>query len=231
MIGLPNSRRITITNECYWRPRAFTRLTKLSTPSCSSSCSPRMTHAFARSRRDWVGRWNSRLEDPLKLLRSCIQDEHPRVRLEAIVACSYVPHAKAMEVAATAADQTRDRFIDYALKLCVQALKPHWAPALARGEFDFGEAPERLRLVLKLDGTKDSAQFVRQLTTTSGLSEESREGLFALLAGLGTPNDLQYVMNHSNRSPAVLRELVTVAEVHNASPGRRARCYTAAVVV
>ena len=140
------------------------------------------------------------------------------MRLETIVACSYVRDAKAMEVAALAADQEVDRHLQYTMKLCVQALKPYWAPALARGEFDFGTSPERLRWVLELDDTKDSAKFIRQLATTSGIASGAREGLLALLAGLGTPADLQFVMQESSLSPAVLRELVTVADVHKRRP-------------
>ncbi|MGI9470682.1 MAG: DUF7133 domain-containing protein, partial [Rubripirellula sp.] len=165
-----------------------------------------------------VGRWNSRLENPLELLHQCIQDEHPRVRLEAIVACSHVSDAEAMEVAAMAADQTRDHYLNYAMKLCVKELKPYWAPALAQGEFDFGTSPERLRWVLELDGTKDSAKFVRQLATTPGISVDAREGLFVLLVGMGTPADLQFVMQNSKLSSAILREFVSVAEVHKRQP-------------
>ena len=165
-----------------------------------------------------VGRWNSRLDSPLELLRQCVQDEHPRVRLEAVVACSHIQDVKAMEVASMAADRPRDHYLNYAMKLCVTELKPYWAPALARGEFDFGRSPERLRWILELDGTKDSAQFVRQLASTTGISEEAREGLLSLLAGLGTSSDLQFIMNNSIHSPAVLRELVAVAEVHKRRP-------------
>src|SRR5258706_114468 len=66
-----------------------------------------------------VGAWADRLAEPLKLLRERIHDEHPRVRLEAVVACSYVPSSGAIEVATEALDRPRDRFIDYALGNCV----------------------------------------------------------------------------------------------------------------
>ncbi len=179
-----------------------------------TSDDPRVRAIGAR----FIGRWHLRLENPLELLRKSIQDEHPRVRLEAIIAASYMKSANAMEVAAMAQDQPRDRFINYALKLCVQALKPYWQPALAQGKFDFGESPERLQMVLELDGTSDSAKFIGELTRIKGLSEESREGLLAMLAGLGKPSDLQYVMDHSRLSPVVLQSLVTAAEVYKIRP-------------
>ena len=165
-----------------------------------------------------VGRWHGRLDNASEVLRKCIQDEHPRVRLETIVSCGNMSNADAIEIAATAADQPRDHYLDYAMKLCVKKLKPYWSVALAKGEFDFGESPERLKWVLELDGTKDSAQFIRQLATAAGISEEARERLLALLAGLGAPDDLQFVLENSNHSPSVLRELVNAADVHKRRP-------------
>lgn len=85
-----------------------------------------------------VGAWADRLPDPLGLLTKCIRDEHPRVRLEAIVALSYVEKPEAVEVAALALDAPRDRFIDYSLAQCVRALKPQWAKPLAEKKLDFG---------------------------------------------------------------------------------------------
>jgi mono/diheme cytochrome c family protein len=78
-----------------------------------------------------VGAWADRLLDPLSLLRERIRDPHPRVRLEAIVACSYIPRAEAVETAIQALDSPRDQFIDYALNQTVRGLRPNWARAFA----------------------------------------------------------------------------------------------------
>src|SRR5262245_25151973 len=68
-----------------------------------------------------VGPWADRLPDPLALLRPLVQDENARVRLQAVVAATYVARAEAMEVAALAADFPTDRFLDYALNQAVFA--------------------------------------------------------------------------------------------------------------
>jgi glucose/arabinose dehydrogenase/mono/diheme cytochrome c family protein len=96
-----------------------------------------------------IGDWAGRLPDPLALLRPRIHDEHPRVRLEAIVACSYVPSPRAIELATEALDHPRDRFIDYALGNCVRALRPHWQPALDAKQLAFGSNDARLAFVLE----------------------------------------------------------------------------------
>ena len=96
-----------------------------------------------------VGAWAERLPDALALLRERIRDEHPRVRLEAIVACSYVPSPRAIEVATEAMDKPRDRFIDYALGNCVRALRAQWQPALDAKQLTFGSNDTHIAFVLE----------------------------------------------------------------------------------
>src|SRR5439155_1021918 len=99
----------------------------------------RLCHAIDPGARAYaagvVGAWADRLPDPLALLRPLVQDEHPRVRLQAVVACTYVPKAEAMEVAAIAADFPTEGFLAYALNQAVFALKPYWLPAFKVGEW------------------------------------------------------------------------------------------------
>src|ERR1044071_5948549 len=49
-----------------------------------------------------AGLWADRLPDALPLLRALAADENPRVRLQAVVACTHVPRPEAMEAAAIA---------------------------------------------------------------------------------------------------------------------------------
>ena len=84
-----------------------------------------------------IGAWADVLTNALELLRERVGDSHPRVRLEAIVACSFVSQPQAVTVAAGALDSARDPFIDYALAQSVRALRPQWGMALARGSLVF----------------------------------------------------------------------------------------------
>src|SRR6185295_11942557 len=45
-----------------------------------------------------VGAWAGKLPEAMKLLHTCARDEHPRVRLEAVVAASYLPQPEAVEI-------------------------------------------------------------------------------------------------------------------------------------
>ncbi len=64
--------------------------------------------------------WRDRVNDPLALLEVQVKDEHPRVRLEAVRACSFFPTAKAAEVALAVLDKEADpNKPDYYIKYCL----------------------------------------------------------------------------------------------------------------
>jgi glucose/arabinose dehydrogenase len=64
--------------------------------------------------------WRDRVKDPLALLEIQVQDENPRVRLEAVRACSFFKTAKAAEVALAVLDKEADpNKPDYYIKYCL----------------------------------------------------------------------------------------------------------------
>jgi putative membrane-bound dehydrogenase-like protein len=89
-----------------------------------------------------AGMWAERLPNTLQLLRERVQDENPRVRLEAVIAASYVPKPEAVEVVAAAVDRPRDPFLDYAMRQSARALQPRWAAAFAANRLNPGSAAQ-----------------------------------------------------------------------------------------
>jgi len=64
--------------------------------------------------------WRDRVKDPLALLEVQAQDESPRVRLEAVRACSFFKTAKAAEIALLVLDkETNPDQPDYYIKYCL----------------------------------------------------------------------------------------------------------------
>lgn len=64
--------------------------------------------------------WRDRVNDPLALLEVQVKDEHPRVRLEAVRACSFFKTPKAAEVALAVLDKEADPDKpDYYIKYCL----------------------------------------------------------------------------------------------------------------
>jgi glucose/arabinose dehydrogenase len=60
--------------------------------------------------------WRDRLPDPLELLRAQVNDEHPRVRLEAVRALSFFRSEAAREVAVESLVHEQDYYLKYALE-------------------------------------------------------------------------------------------------------------------
>lgn len=144
-----------------------------------------------------VGSWNDRLPDALALLAERAADDHPRVRLEAVVAASYVPDAKAVEVASIVVDRPMDRFLNHALIQAVHALKVHWKPAFDAGALTFGGRAERLQFVLKADGSKDVLARLVSLLKSGQLSDETRGNALVLLASIGGADELSLVLTEA----------------------------------
>ncbi|HVR85600.1 MAG TPA: PVC-type heme-binding CxxCH protein, partial [Planctomycetota bacterium] len=78
--------------------------------------------------------WRDRLPNALDLLALQVNDEHPRVRLEAVVACSYFPEPRAAAVALEALKHPRDEFLDFGLKETMTTLDSSWKSAVREGK-------------------------------------------------------------------------------------------------
>ena len=67
--------------------------------------------------------WRKELEDPLPLLEEAIIDSHPRVRLEAVRACSFFREPRALEIVLQVLDQPMDQYLQYTLTETVRQLQ------------------------------------------------------------------------------------------------------------
>src|SRR5688500_3826281 len=67
--------------------------------------------------------WRDRVPDPLALLKVQATDEHPRVRLEAVRACSYFTTAAAAEVALESLNHPQDPFLEFTLNETIKTLE------------------------------------------------------------------------------------------------------------
>ncbi len=77
--------------------------------------------------------WRRDIADPLALLPRQVRDPHPLVRLEAVVALSYMDSAEAAFHALEALDSEMDYYLDYGLNETIRALKPKWEPVISEG--------------------------------------------------------------------------------------------------
>jgi putative membrane-bound dehydrogenase-like protein len=89
-----------------------------------------------------AGMWADRLPNASQLLTERAKDENARVRLEAVVAASYLAGPSAATVALTALDKPTDKFLDYALRQSTRASQPAWAKPFAAGQLQLASAAQ-----------------------------------------------------------------------------------------
>lgn len=66
--------------------------------------------------------WRDRVTEPLELLKVQVKDENPRVRLEAVRACSFFTTPKAAEVALESLNKPQDDYLKYTLDETMKTL-------------------------------------------------------------------------------------------------------------
>ena len=132
--------------------------------------------------------WRDRIPGVLDLLMVQANDEHPRVRLEAVIACSHFDDAKAAAVALECLKHPRDEFIDFGLKETMTQLDPFWKAAVREGKLQVSaDNPAAAEFLLATVTTaellklpKTAAVQLAILTRMGVPAEARREALSAL---------------------------------------------------
>ncbi|MBM3848758.1 MAG: c-type cytochrome [Verrucomicrobia bacterium] len=144
-----------------------------------------------------TGHWAGRLMDPLEILGRLATDAQPRVRLEAVVACAYVPDARAVEVASLAMEGPEEAPITYAFTQCVHALKPLWKGPYGRGSLAFGGSQRRKDAFTRADRSADTvdeaATRLRRVQEVA-LPADTQASLVESVLAAARPQDLPLLL-------------------------------------
>jgi glucose/arabinose dehydrogenase/azurin len=166
--------------------------------------------------------WLDRVEDPLEILRRQVVDAHPLVRLEAVVALSYLPSAEAAAIALLARRHPSDYYLDYGLGQTIVALEKHWMPVLVAGQPFSADNPEGILFLLErltpeeVATVRRSEVIDRTLLAHAGISLPTRRvALDDLAARRGSTRtaELLTVLRSLDGAPgseATLRDLATL---------------------
>jgi putative heme-binding domain-containing protein len=157
------------------------------------------------------------LPGALKLLEMQVTDEHPRVRMEAVVAASYLDDPAAITFATRVLDRPMNPYLDYALTKCVDALRPQWNGPLAAGKLAFAR-DEHLLHVLKSGGVTNADAMIRARLATLPDSDPAARRWLGALASVGDADDLRLVFNRARSDSALLDALVTEAAQRRLPP-------------
>ena len=155
--------------------------------------------------------WFDRVDGAMDLLAPMVQDEAPRVRLEAVRALSFVPTAKAAATALGVLRKPMDYYLQYVLDSTMTTLEPQWKPVLLSTAPFVDDNPAGLAFVLErlkpaeLARVRRSGPVFDALVTRPGVDLETRrEALAALAAAKGT---------------TVVRELFATVDRLDGQPG------------
>ncbi|MFC7337698.1 PVC-type heme-binding CxxCH protein [Haloferula chungangensis] len=122
------------------------------------------------------------LDEPEKYLLLAAADEHPRVRIEALSAASWLGGAKGAEVLLTVAAQPREKWINNSLNSAMLLLKPEVEKLLNNGGFDRNTIPS---LDLLLAGELKGAEVEENFMTRSKRRRARSDKSFAKTYELG----------------------------------------------
>ncbi len=184
------------------------------------ACATRTLSTWAR---------DGRLPGALNLLETQIADEDALVRLEAIVAASYVSDPHSATVAARALDKEFNAYHLHALTKTLHALNPLWSPLLAVGKFAF-DRDEHLIFALQNGWVENNPDDLKALSGApvaykpnvasanvtaiirAQIEKHRSDGTkqatwLKALAAVASTDDLPLIFEHGGKNAAVLAAL------------------------
>ncbi|HLX64805.1 MAG TPA: family 16 glycoside hydrolase [Planctomycetota bacterium] len=182
----------------------------------------RLLHSTDFRLRCWgvrlIGCWHNSLPKSIDWLTRAASDEHPRVRMEACVAASYLNSFDALKAATLVLDKPRDFSIDYALTQCIFALAQPFEKVLAEGNAGFDDRTHALIHVLNTLGGKENATAIMKLIDAGKAAGKAREDLLIALAESAGADELKYALEKGASSARVLNALVETVRLRKIKP-------------
>jgi putative heme-binding domain-containing protein len=141
----------------------------------------------------------------LALLRTFAADPHPRVRLEAVRAASFLHEPQAFEVVLIAVPcpwpgQGEDEYVNFTAKETMKTLEPRWKAALAAGKPINVTTEVGKRFLIKNTNTHDllkaerSQMICEELLTRPGVQDEYRKDALRNLARFHDKSQVQVLL-------------------------------------
>lgn len=161
------------------------------------------------------------LPEAITLLEPQIADEDPLVRLEAIVAASYVPDPRAAVVAVRALDKTFNAYHQHALPKTLNVLAPLWFPALAAGKLDF-DKDEHLIFALQNAKVENNRDIMHQQIERHAGNAARQSLWLKALATVASATDIPLILERGGQAPAVLAALASSSALRGSKPNNSA---------
>lgn len=177
-----------------------------------------------------IGTWarDGRLPDAIRFLETQIADEDALVRLEAIVAASYINDTRAAVIAARALDKDFNGLHRHALTKTLHVTNPLWSQQLIEGKLNF-QQDEHLIFALqngwvennpadlknlsgaavayKPNASASAAQIMRRQIDIHTADPARQKRWLIAFAGIATASDVPFVFRLAGTDPSVLAAL------------------------
>jgi putative heme-binding domain-containing protein len=188
-----------------------------------ASADHRVRAAAVRVLSQWKGRMNDE-SGFVKTLAIKADDEHPRVRLEAVRALAQVKNAKGADAAMKAMRPDMDRFIEYALWTTMRDLKNHWLPSA--DNVQFAKNNEKLLYALKaVDSRGAVGPLIKAYSSNKLTAKQEHDAVKAITTHangkeLGTVVEHLLTANKQNDSTQArqLKTIVAASKRRNVKP-------------
>lgn len=164
--------------------------------------------------------WHKRISDPMQILARAIQDEHPRVRLEALRAISRIPSTRSAELVLSTLEKPMDPFLDYAVWLSINDLAQPWVDAIRSGQWKLEGRERQLEFGLQAIEPALAGSVLAQLLESRSIPRDGSGPWIELIGKAGGPRELEKLFDelvvrgfsHGATEPAVVRALQALSE-------------------
>jgi len=140
-----------------------------------------------------LAHWQNKLPNALSMLAAAAADEHPRVRLEAVRTAKAIGTAEAFAAVLAVLEKPMDRFLDYALALTANEMKPVWMPAFQEGKIKL--PGKQAEYAMKAVQSGEAIKAMVQQIKGGHIPVESREGMLDIIVSAGNAADLGEILN------------------------------------
>ncbi|WP_338876986.1 PVC-type heme-binding CxxCH protein [Spirosoma sp. SC4-14] len=138
--------------------------------------------------------WHGQLKEEAALLSKAVEDSHPRVRLEAVIALRKLHSAEAARTALTALDRPMDEFLDFALWQTVRELEPQWAGRLKADPTFLGDTRKTVFALKSVSDSEAAAQLTR-LYQQGQVPDEYQKDVLTSIAKWGKSAEMNALFN------------------------------------
>ncbi|WP_080236951.1 PVC-type heme-binding CxxCH protein [Spirosoma rigui] len=133
--------------------------------------------------------WHTRIANMPELLTKAVNDTHPQVRLESVIALRNVKTPEATRTALSVLEKPMDEFLDFALWQTVRELEPLWMPRLKKEPGFLGDARQTV-FALKATSSPEAVTQLRQLYQQGKVPDEYQKDVLGSIAKFGSAADL-----------------------------------------